>query len=370
MPQSTCVELPPAAPRQIGAARRRARYGSLLALHLLVWCAAGRQPTMIAAVLFCSRSRMYRTVRAYHEGTLGLEHDDQGRLLPPVRTTVRVPTLRRSLVALLKAPPRAYGWCRTRRSCATLALTRQAKRGLTPSAATMRRWLHELGWVWKRAQLVAKDDDPHRVERLARLRLAYEQWRLGAALVCADERDSHLLPEVGSAWMPKGLQVEVLTPGTNDKPYLAGALHVATGTLRHGVGPRTTKALFRAWLQTLEAAYPAGQSRRTDVVVAKYNIHQAQAVAEWFAHHPRVRRLLLPTYGPRAHPSERACGDVHALCTRPHTRKRLRDLGAEVGNHLPLHGPWQYKRSALYYEPAVTAALASMTMAQTLAAAG
>jgi hypothetical protein len=42
-------------------------------------------------------------------------------------------------LALLRAPPRAYGWCRTRESCATLALAWQAKRGITVSAETMRR---------------------------------------------------------------------------------------------------------------------------------------------------------------------------------------------------------------------------------------
>jgi len=35
---------------------RRARYGYLLALHLRLLCAAGRTPSEIAAVLFCSRS--------------------------------------------------------------------------------------------------------------------------------------------------------------------------------------------------------------------------------------------------------------------------------------------------------------------------
>jgi len=35
---------------------RRARYGYLLALHLLLLGAAGRTPSEIAAVLFCSRS--------------------------------------------------------------------------------------------------------------------------------------------------------------------------------------------------------------------------------------------------------------------------------------------------------------------------
>ena len=58
-------------------------------------------------VLFCSRSSVYRTVRAYREATLGLEHDAHGRLLPPARTTVLLPTLRRSRLAMLKAPPRA-----------------------------------------------------------------------------------------------------------------------------------------------------------------------------------------------------------------------------------------------------------------------
>jgi hypothetical protein len=48
-------------------------------------------------------------VRAYQEGALDWEDDAQGRLVPPVRTTVLLPTLRQSLLALLKAPPRAYG---------------------------------------------------------------------------------------------------------------------------------------------------------------------------------------------------------------------------------------------------------------------
>jgi len=241
------------------AALRRARYGSLLALHLLLLCAAGRNPTEIAAVLFCSRSSVYRTVRAYRAGALGWEQDDQERLVPPGRTTVRLPRLRRSLLALLKTSPRASGWCRTRWSGATLALTLQAKRGITVSAETMRRWLHEVGWVWKRANLVAKDDDPHRVERLARLRWVLEQLKCGAALVFADERDIHLLPKVGCAWMPTGTQLEVMTPGQHQKHDLAGALDLTTGILHHCLGPRKTNALFRDLLTHLEAGYPADQ---------------------------------------------------------------------------------------------------------------
>jgi transposase len=259
MPKRVVVEIPQEEQAELLAVLRRARYGYLLGLHILWLCTAGYSPTDIAAVLCCSRSSVYRTVRAYREGTLGWEHDSQGRLVPPLRTTVLLPTLRRSLRALLKAPPRAYGWCRTRWSCATLALTLQARRGVTVSAEPMRRWLHEIGWVWKRATLVAKADAPQRVDRLARIRWVCEQLRRHEALVLADELDIHLWPKVGCAWMPQGTQLAVMTPGQNQKHDLAAALDLATGTLLHGVGARKTKALFRDLLSLLEARYPAGQ---------------------------------------------------------------------------------------------------------------
>ena len=72
MPHSTFVEMPEEEQAQMLAALRRARYGYLLARHILWLCAVGRHPTEIAAVLFCSRSSVYRTVRAYQEGTLRL----------------------------------------------------------------------------------------------------------------------------------------------------------------------------------------------------------------------------------------------------------------------------------------------------------
>jgi transposase len=342
MPRSTVFALPQDEQTQMLAALRRARYGSRLALHILLLCAAGRSPTEIAVVLFCSRSSVYCTVRGYHAGTLALAHDDHGRLAPPVRTTVLLPTLRRSLVALLKAPPRASGWCRTRWSCATLALTLQTKRGITVSAETMRRWLHELGWVWKRAKLVAKDDDPQRVNRLARIRWVCEQLKHREALVFADELDIHLWPKVGCAWMPQGTQLAVMTPGQHQKHSRAGALDLTTGTLLHCLGARKTNALFRDLLGILEASYPAERYTRLYVVVDNYKIHKAKAVEQWLASHPRVTLLLLPTYCPRANPIERAFGDVHDCCTRTHRRTRLPALVADVEEHLHVNGPWPY----------------------------
>ena len=82
MPRTTIVEIPPTEQARMLAELRRARYGYLLALHLLLLSAAGRSPTEIAAVLFCSRSSVYRVVKAYREGRLEgalMNFDDQNR---------------------------------------------------------------------------------------------------------------------------------------------------------------------------------------------------------------------------------------------------------------------------------------------------
>ena len=208
---------------------RRGRSGYLLALHVLVLCARGYSPSLIAELLLCSRTSIYRIVKAYQSGKLGLEFDPEGIPACPVRTTVLMPHVKRSLVALLKKSPKVFGWCRTRWSAATLALELKARRGIEVSAETMRRWLHEIGWVWKRAKLVARDDDPARITKLATIRLAFERAGTKAAFFFADELDIHLLPKVGYEWTEKGIQREVMTPGTNQKTYLAGALDIVTG---------------------------------------------------------------------------------------------------------------------------------------------
>src|SRR5262249_4434250 len=162
MPDTTLLDIPQEEQDQMLAALRRARYGYLLALHVFLLCAAGRHPTEIAAFLFCSRSRVYRIVRLYRPQTLGFTVDAAAQLVAIGLTSSLVPGRKRSLGAVLKARPRACGWGGTRWSCATLAAQLQTKHGLEVSAWTVRRWLHEMGWGWKRAKLVAKDNDPQR----------------------------------------------------------------------------------------------------------------------------------------------------------------------------------------------------------------
>lgn len=369
MPNSTILEIPQAEQDQMLSQLRQARYGYLLALHVLLLCAAGRTPTEIAAFLFCSRSSVYRIVSAYRSHSLAFAFADDGHLQPPLRTSCLSPSIKRSLLALLKATPSAFGWCRTRWSCASLAAQLQINRGLEVSADTVRRWLAQLGWVWKRAKLAAKDDDPDRVEKLARIRWLFEHLGAKQLLLFADELDIHLLAKVGYQWMEKGTQLEVMTPGTNEKNYLAGALDIVTGQLLHCVWFRKTNGLFLDLLKLIDATYSAFQYTKIFVVVDNYKIHKAKAVEHWLRRQARIELVFLPTYCPKANPIERAFGDVHDKCTRNHRRKRLRDVVADVVKHLRVNGPWPYKLSAIYYTPEVTAVVEQMAAEERLKAA-
>jgi DDE superfamily endonuclease len=218
--------------------------------------------------------------------------------------------------------------------------------------------------VWKRTKLVAKDDDPQRVERLARIRWQAEPWQAHEVMVFADALDLHLWPKVGAAWMPTGSQAEVMTPGKHATHELAGALNLATGEILHCRSARKTHALFRDLLTRLDHAYPAPRITRISVVVDHSGLHTAKAVEPWIESHPRFARLWLPTSGPRANPVERAFGDVHDPCTRNHQRKRLRDVVSDVERHRRQNGPWLYTRSQLYDAPEVTAAVERIAAAE------
>jgi hypothetical protein len=146
------------------------------------------------------------------------------------------PALKRSVLALRHGVPRLCGGWRTRWSCATIALELPARRGWSVSAETVRRWRQALDGEWTRAKRRATEDAPQRVEKRARSRRAVEQLRAGGALFFADEVALRRLPQVGYPGRPQGTQVAILTPGTNEKRDLAGALDIPTGPIHPWVG--------------------------------------------------------------------------------------------------------------------------------------
>jgi putative transposase len=356
VPGRTIVDIPVEEQAEMRRELRQGRFGYLLGIHILLLCAEGRRPTEIAAFLFCSRSSVYRTVKAYRAGRYDVgegateQADGDGRPY--------IPSLQRSLLAIIKCAPRAFGWCRTRWSCATLAMELEARRGVKISQEKVRRWLHDLGYAWKRARHAALDNDPERVGKLARIRHLIEHLRPRDVFMFIDELDIHLLPKIGYEWMRKGTQTEVMTPGVNQKRYLAGALNALTGQLIHVFGERKDRWLVIDLLQEIDRRFPV--ARKIYLVADNYGIHKAIAVMQWLAAHPRFEIVWLPSYCPKANPIERAFGDAHDKCTRNHKRTRIDDLVGDVQDHLTVNGPWPYQLSRIYYSPEVDAAVAKL----------
>jgi putative transposase len=329
--------------------------GRLLAIHILLLLALGLSPSFVAQALFCSPRTVYRS-RAHwlqQTGPFAPLPEDTGLACSCPLTGPEQCRLR----SWLKKAPSVFGWGRTRWSCATLALSWAQECGQRVSAETMRRWLQALNFRWKRTKPAAKDNDPERARKLARILLIWESLRPREAMLWADELDIHLLPKSGYQWMPKGTQTEILTPGKNAKRYLAGAWDIRTGRLQHCIWYEKRAGLFLDLLAKLDKAYAARRYDKVYVVVDNDKIHKAKKVERWLAAHPRFELVFQPTYCPRSSPIERIFGDVHDKVTRHHRRKRIRDLVADVTRYLTRHGPWRYQLSAIYEEAGVTAAL-------------
>jgi hypothetical protein len=80
--------------------------------------------------------------------------------------------------------------------------------------------------------------------------------------------------------MLKGTQLEIRTPGKNQKHYLAAALNPETGQTYYVLGPRKNNVLFRKLLDHLRQTFRK-RYRRIYVVCDNYKIHKAKAVDRW-----------------------------------------------------------------------------------------
>ena len=347
MPSSLVVSLNAVEQAAILAQLRQARYGHLLSLHILLLLCHGFSPTAIAAALFCSRSSVYRTAHAWQVGQIQIGSIES----LPRRWwgSCLTESVRAQLLALVEQSPRTLGWMRTRWSCACLAAQLQQAIGWMPSAETVRRWLDQLGYVWKRASLVARDDDPTRADKLGRIRQIWSHLGEQQALLFADEMDIDLLPKVGSQWARKGERLTVATPGKNKKSYLGAALDFRTGRLICRTGWKKNRFLFVRLLEAIGRCYPAERFQRVWVVVDNYSIHDAVLVRQWLAWHPHIHLLWLPCYCPPANPIERVFGEVHEAVTRNHRYQSLPALVNAVVRHLRSRLWWHGRLPSVYY---------------------
>lgn len=107
-------------------------------------------------------------------------------------------------------------------------------------------------------------------------------------------------------WMRRGQQARVLTPGSNRKRGVFGALALdgpCPGAWHYAVTERKRTGECLAFLAQLESAYPA---RPLYLVLDNASIHTAKLTRAWLGEHPAVTLRFLPAYaGHRENPVEK-----------------------------------------------------------------
>jgi transposase len=151
--------------------------------------------------------------------------------------------------------------------------------------------------------------------------------------VYEDEVDIHLNPKIGLDWMGLGQQKEAVTPGKNQKRYLAGALDVRTGEIHWVEAQKKDAWLFLDLLKKLTVVY--ARAKVIHVILDNYGIHSSNIIGIALAHFARrVRLHFLPPYCPDYNRIERVWQDLHAHVTRNHQCPGMTELMREVRYYL------------------------------------
>ena len=249
--------------------------------------------TEIAELLGCDPRTVRRWVQRYNQ--------DGARALADRPRTGR-PRLGRARLGArvhrLLTQPRAW----------TIPRLWQALGRPAMSLRTLHRRVREVA-TWRRPRLVAKGD-PDRDQVLARLREQVAALPDGAVVLAEDETHINLLPWVRATWIPTGQRQRVMTPGTNRRRTIFGAVNLATGRWCYQVTRKAVSATFTAFCQQLLAAYPTAPV--VAVICDNVIIHHSKIVKRWLAAQPRLLVLHGARYSPQDNPVERVWGALKA----------------------------------------------------------
>jgi putative transposase len=298
-----------------------------LRAHILLLLADGHAWSIIAAVLFTSPATIDRWRRRCLDG------DWTGVLNKPASRRRRGSAFFVAMVIrwVTLRSPTDFGFVRSRWTCGTIAVLLRERWQERVGRETIRRWLHQEDLVWRRPRPVLGPKDSARTDKLRKLRTLLAELPASEVAVFQDEVDINTNPKIGSMWMRKGHQAEVVTPGTNVKRYLAGSLNWRSGELiltEGGPGQGRNADLFLAHLDELRRRFR--RYRVIHVICDNAKFHRPdrcrkvqQYMAKW---RHRIVLHFLPTYAPETNPIERVWWHLHEEITRNHRCADIKDL--------------------------------------------
>jgi transposase len=293
-----------------------------LRAHILLLLADGYTWALISAVLYCSSRTIARWKSRFEEGRVGTVLG-----LPPGPPPRLGDSWRSLIVAwVTQQTPRVFGFFRSRWSCELVVLLLWQQHRLDISRETVRRLLHQAGVVWRRPRPVLKRRDERRQEIYQQLRQLLRHLPDDETVVFEDEVDVQLNPKIGCMWMFRGHQAAVVTPGDNDKRYLAGSWHWRTGTLFGTWGDKRDGALFVRHLHDLRRTLR--RYRVIHVICDNAKFHYDCWPVWEFCHRygKRVQLHFLPKYAPELNLIERVWWILHEQITRNHQCQSMEEL--------------------------------------------
>lgn len=315
--------------------------GLAMRCQMVLLAAKGRASRSIAESLGCSRSWVSRVIRRFTEegeSTLFDRREDNGELKLDEHFL-------QSLHELVEGRPTDFGRQRPAWTSELLVEVMAERTGVRVHPGTMSRALRRIGARRGRPRPTVRCpwSASARKRRLSSIRSITRHLRRGEVVVYADEVDIDLNPKIGFDWMNRGQQKEVLTPGCNEKRYLAGALNPQTGELTCVEGPRKTSALVIGLLEALFQDYPT--ARRIHVILDNFRIHDSRITRQALAgYEGRIVFHFLPPYCPNENKIERLWLDLHAETTRNHRHSTMDSLMDAVWRFIAKRAVGRLKR--------------------------
>jgi transposase len=299
--------------------------------HALYLLTGGFGVTQVHEMIGMARSTIYRVLYRYLSGGLDALED---RRCENGTTKVNLFFYHR-ITQMVGGSPEDYGWCRPTWTRELLCRTMSDRFNVHVSTTTMGRALADIGARSGRPRPVVNCPWPkeRRERSLREIRRLVENLPDDEVIFYQDEVDIHLNPKIGRDWMLMGQQKLVITPGKNEKRYIAGALNARTDEMIWVESKSKNSVLFCDNIDLIMMRHP--NASRVHIILDNYIIHKSKITQKRLKKYDgRLFLHFLPPYCPNANPIERKWQDLHAEVTRNHKCNTMNKLMRRVRIHL------------------------------------
>jgi len=237
--------------------------------HMILLNNKGYTIDQISDICMCDRDTVSKTLNCFRQENYQCLYDKNRTGAPRILTNDD----EKYLFSCLQKSPMEFGYFATVWTLAIMACLLQEKRNKAISQPALKELLRKRNWQWNRPKQIPPTCEPIVEEEKQEILRLLKFPRENEVLLFQDEMDLELLPRITGAWMPRGQQMKIPTPGKNKITCIFGFFNPHNKDFYYKMVRTRKKKTAKNFIAALHQIRTLYRRKKIHIIVDNASIH-------------------------------------------------------------------------------------------------